>query len=75
MVRFMSVTGKYRQLQDRLSLLLPFASRKTPDEDGGSEATVNANGCTLMCEVDNEDALMLTDLQGMFKGVLECMGD
>ena len=30
---------------------------------------VNASGCTLLCEDDDE--LVLTDLEGVFEGVIE----
>ena len=40
----------------------PLASRRKPEEDGGSVAMVKANGCTLVLEDDNDnDELVLTD--------------
>ena len=55
-------------------IIAPLVSLRTPEEDGGREAIVNADGCTLVCkgdDDDDDDELVLTDLEGWFEGVTE----
>ena len=53
-------------------IIAPLVSLRTPEEDGGREAIVNANGCTVVCKGDDDDdELVLTDLVGWFEGVTE----
>ena len=65
-------------------IIAPLVSLRTPEEDGGREAIVNADGCTLVCKGDDDgddakkkkgddddDELVLTDLVGWFEGVTE----